>query len=951
MKIGWWNIRGFTKALKHKVVHSFLKEQSLSIFALLETKLDDGKLLDIVQLKFSCWKVVHNCEEHEGGRIVVFWDPVRVLISQLSKTDQVIHLLITCLVTGTKFYTSFVYGKHSIVARRPMWDTLRDVGKDGKQPWLVMGDFNSALQEEDRLGQSQKSAYATRDFQDCCLDLGLEDLRYMGAKYTWTNGHYWSKIDRALCNQPWLIEGLHATAHFLPPGCVSDHSPCVVSLFEVAKSPKKNFMFFNMWADHMQFKEIVKQGWAGMQYGTKQYIMCRKLKLLKKPLKDLNRQEFSHIAERARRAREELKKQQMLLQGSPQDVRLKEMVHKLYVQANSLTEAERKFCCQQTKVEFLMKGDKGTKLFHSLIKRNSKKNFIASVRKEDGSFTTSKVEVQQEFLNFYTSLLGTYEGTGGWEQEVIEDGPIISEIQAEMLLAPFSKEDIKMALNDIGNEKSPGPDGYTAYFFKKAWDVVGEDFCATILEFFQTGKLLKQLNHCAITLIPKNDRAEAVGDYRPISCCNVIYKVITKLLADRLAKVLPHLIDAAQSGFVKDRLMVENIHLAQEIMRGYGRKRTAPKCTLKIDIRKAYDTISWEFLRAVLTEIRMPRRFVDWILECVTTASYSIKINGDLVGFFKGRRGLRQGDPMSPSLFVLCMEYLSRSLNRVTRRYRRGAYKFHPKCEPLRISHLAFADDLMVFARGDLSSVKTVWEAIQRFGKASGLHVNNLKSDIFLAGVDEELKQEILTFTGFSKGQLPFRYLGIPLSGEYLNLNDYAPMLNKISGILRAWGGMCLSYAGRIEVLKAVIQGIQSFWLGILPISTAVADRMTAMCRRFLWGEGQAKVAWQTLCHSKAEGGIGLRDIKAWNNALLVKTLWNLQNKKDTLWNKWMHHIYLKQGSLWTYKQRRNDPPMMKKLMGLRDRILMEQGGGGESYQPTNGMGYWGWQIQYNLSL
>lgn len=114
--------------------------------------------------------------------------------------------------------------------------------------------------------------------------------------------------------------------------------------------------------------------------------------------------------------------------------------------------------------------------------------------------------------------------------------------------------------------------------------------------------------------------------------------------------------------------MVKNIHLAQEIMRGYGRKRTTPKCTLKIDMKKKYDTISWDFLRRILQDMQFPNTFVDWIMACVTSPSYSLKINGEIVGFFKGKRGLRQGDPMSPSLFVICMEYLSRSLNRVTRR-------------------------------------------------------------------------------------------------------------------------------------------------------------------------------------------------------------------------------------------------------------------------------------------
>lgn len=356
-------------------------------------------------------------------------------------------------------------------------------------------------------------------------------------------------------------------------------------------------------------------------------------------------------------------------------------------------------------------------------------------------------------------------------------------------MASFTRQDIRAALFDIGNEKSPGPDGYTSYFFKNAWNIIGEDFCQAIWEFFRTGKLLKQLNHCVISLIPKSKVATRVGEFRPISCCNMTYKVITKLLADRLGKVLPFIVDSAQSTFIQGRSMVENIHLAQELMRGYSRKRTTPKCTLKVDIRKAYDTISWSFLHEVLLQLEFPAVFVGWIMACVTSPSYSLRINGENVGFFKGKRGLRQGYPMSPCLFVLCMEYLSRSLNRETSRHRRCGFNFHAKCEQARISHLAFADDLRIFTRGDSDSVGLVCKVLEKFANTSGLKANALKSNIFLAGVEEQVREDIIQATGYLKGSLPFRYLGIPLSGEYLKMDDYAPLLDKVSSTLCSWGG------------------------------------------------------------------------------------------------------------------------------------------------------------------
>ncbi|GFP99127.1 line-1 retrotransposable element orf2 protein [Phtheirospermum japonicum] len=179
-------------------------------------------------------------------------------------------------------------------------------------------------------------------------------------------------------------------------------------------------------------------------------------------------------------------------------------------------------------------------------------------------------------------------------------------------------------------------------------------------------------------MIPKSDRPSLVGDYRPIACCNVTYKVISKILASRLASTLGKIVDQAQSAFVEGRSMVENIHLAQEKFEKIHRiKKVSPRCILKIDLQKAFDSVSWGFLKSILEGLNFLGKFVSWVMECVTTTSYSISLNGSLHDMFEGKRGLRQGDPLSPFLFVLCIEYLSRSLNIAMSN---PDFNFHPRC-------------------------------------------------------------------------------------------------------------------------------------------------------------------------------------------------------------------------------------------------------------------------------
>lgn len=193
-----------------------------------------------------------------------------------------------------------------------------------------------------------------------------------------------------------------------------------------------------------------------------------------------------------------------------------------------------------------------------------------------------------------------------------------------------------------------------------------------------------------------------------------------------------------QSAFVKGRSIMDNIHLAQELMRGYSRKRSTPRCAVKIDLKKVYDTIDWDFLNQLLLGLNFHPIFVNWIMQCVSTPMFSISLNGSPHGFFRGKRGLRQGDPMSPSLFILCMEYLSRFINAKSC----VNFNFHAKCGRTKITHLAFADDLMLFCRGDHTSLKILYEAMEEFQACSGLETNKQKSNLFVAGVHgHELKQ------------------------------------------------------------------------------------------------------------------------------------------------------------------------------------------------------------------
>ncbi|KAL9227736.1 hypothetical protein vseg_003388 [Gypsophila vaccaria] len=196
------------------------------------------------------------------------------------------------------------------------------------------------------------------------------------------------------------------------------------------------------------------------------------------------------------------------------------------------------------------------------------------------------------------------------------------------LLQPVTRKEVKETMFSIPNTKSPGPDGFTSKFFKDAWNVFGEDVVVAVKDFFEHKKLLTQVNSTNLTLIPKGDRPKFVQQFRPIAFCNVVYKVISKLLCARLAKVLPHVIDKNQGACIQGRYIQENILICQDLVRLYERPNTSHRCLLKIDLQKAYDTVEWSFLAQILDHLNFPHAFKTLIMECITTPSYSISLNG-----------------------------------------------------------------------------------------------------------------------------------------------------------------------------------------------------------------------------------------------------------------------------------------------------------------------------------
>ncbi|XP_050222523.1 uncharacterized protein LOC126672611 [Mercurialis annua] len=258
----------------------------------------------------------------------------------------------------------------------------------------------------------------------------------------------------------------------------------------------------------------------------------------------------------------------------------------------------------------------------------------------------------------------------------------------------------------------------------------------------------------------------------------------------------------------------------------------------------------------ILICLNFPENFINLTMNCIKSASFFVNCNGVAGSLFKSSKGLRQGDPVSPLLFVVCMEYLSRILKNAD-----PDFTFHKGCKKLKINHLMFADDLLLFCHGDIKSILFLANSLNSFKNSSGLSVNPTKSQIFFCNIDSSLKVRICEILGFKEGVLPLRYLGIPLISTRLSKTDCQGIIDKITARICSWTSRFLSYAGRVQLIQAVLMSMHVFWASIMVLPKKINKEIQSICARFLWtgkseGRYSAMVSWQDITKQKKNVGL-----------------------------------------------------------------------------------------------
>jgi len=341
--------------------------------------------------------------------------------------------------------------------------------------------------------------------------------------------------------------------------------------------------------------------------------------------------------------------------------------------------------------------------------------------------------------------------------------PSISANDNDLLTVPFNKVEFRDAIFSMHPDKCSGPDGYSPGFYQHFWTLCSDDIFKECCEWLDTGQFPPDLNITNIALIPKGSSQVSMKDWRPIALCNVLYKIISKVLANRLKNVLSQCISDNQSAFVPGRSILDNAMVAIEVLYFMKAKTRGEDryVALKLDISKAYDRMDWNYLMAVLHKMGFNQHWIHWMRMCVESVDYSVLVNGEQVGPIIPGQGLRQGDPLSPYLFITCAEGLSSLIRDAETR---GILTGTKVCRQApSVSHLLFADDCFLFFKATEEHAHVMKDILSTYERASGQAISLPKSEIYCSrNVPDDLKHNITTTLGVQVVLGTGKYLGLP---------------------------------------------------------------------------------------------------------------------------------------------------------------------------------------------
>lgn len=904
MKYVSWNCRGLGSKLKEDALKDIVRMYSPEILLIQETKMEEIFLLNTSK---SFWRKGIGCAvsaRGASGGIATFWDST---IYDLLQKENSAHWIFTKFLhkdSGQQVSLFNIYSPVLHSDKKLCWDSISSfLSLNNPENIIIAGDMNVTLAANEKRGGTRVRDPAREWVEDLILGWDLEDIKPSSGKFTWSNrrvgpNHIAARLDRFLVQSSFLSCGLMASSKILS-NSTSDHKPIILELFTEENLGPIPFRFSSLWLQHEGFQEMVADVWNRPVQGSPFYVWEEKLRRLKRRLKDWARTLKSPSSNR-KAAMDNLAIHQMLLENTEVTQDLLQREIDLQKDFHKASREEEENWRQKSRALWLQAGDKNTSFFHKHAEARKQFKSVKEIHHHDvvvKDFEEIKRAAHDYFKDLYSAPQEPPLDPQIYPMNMIPH--CVQDPTNAMLMAPISMNELRSALDSMEPDKAPGPDGFPVRFYLSCWDIISADLLRMVKKSQSCSKIGGGINSAFLALIPKEKGAANFSRFRPISLCNSSYKLITKIIANRLKKILPAIIPENQGGFIKGRKILDNIVLVQEAVHSSWHRKEKGM-VIKLDLANAFDRVKHEFLFMVMEKMGFSPAITKWIKACIAFPWIAPLVNGRPADFFQASRGLRQGCPLSPLLYAIQASVLSFQLD----------HNLHSQILPgLRmvhqvkdINHAQFADDTLLLGGASIISANSFKKELDSYREVSGSKINYSKSIVYSWNCSaRELSDiaRILQMEGSWKWD-SFKYLGIPIFRTISKVAHWTPLLDKIKNRIHAWGASWLNNAGKIILMKAVLSSLPLYQHSILLAPKTFINKMEVLLRRFLWEGGKNNerrlhlVKWDTIKKPFMEGGLQIRDLATQNMALGTKLLWDIVSgkiswSKKVLWRKYFH--------------------------------------------------------------
>lgn len=893
------NVRGLGDAKKRRDVFNWLRKQDCSIICLQDTHTVD-RLERIWETEWGYKAMFCSFRGDSRGTAILFCNNFEFRLHKVKKDPGGNYIALDMEALNMRFTLINIYGpnRDSPDFYREISETTLDFGNSSV---IMCGDWNLVQNYElDCYGYLHRNnPQARQQVLNIKQDFELldpwrqnnEDKR----SYTWRSsigGIKQARLDFFLISADFYSQLLKSA---IKPGYRTDHSVCFLKLGHKKQARGRGFWKLN--TSLLRDTEYVRLVKEGITATLQQYAIPGENiddKAVKLTIDDQLFWEMLKIEIRGitipyssrKKAKNEEEEKLLNIQIANQEreidqnpsEQLNKELGELKEKLEKLREPKIRAIMLRSKVRWVEHGEKPTKYFCSLEKRNFTSRTISLV--DTGKeIKTEPTAILTEIKAFYQTLYSRKLDKIEEHEGFFLDGHNIPQISAEdreLCEAPITETEIQTALKHMKNNKSPGSDGFPCEFYKFFWKDLGHFMYRSFQQSFRDGQLSITQRQGVITCLPKGEKPrQFLKNWRPITLLNTDYKIISSVIANRLKTVLPHVISSTQKGFLKGRYIGENTRLVYDIIQ-YLENTDQRGLLLLVDFEKAFDSLEWEYIDRMIKAFNFGKNLLGWVKTFYKNASSCVINNGHFSEFFNLEKGCRQGDPLSPYLFIMAIEPLAvRIKNSNINGIKVGT-----------VEHVIgqYADDTFILMDGTEQSFRATMGIFERFRCCSGLKMNVDKTKAVWLGAGARDRSPICSDLNvqWSRG---FELLGIKFIVDNMkdcvaaNLKD---ILVKITRLLNSYKKRNLTLVGKVTVIKTLAVSKLIHVFSVLPSpNNSVVKKMNEMFTEFIWNSKTGKVNRNLLAQDKLTGGLKLTHIATLIEALKIKWVKDILEQKE----------------------------------------------------------------------